>query len=60
MIQSFIKRFLLRIGMTEEQAEAVSAWLASLFNNAKLPPRPMTPDEERAWHDRTTPPSNSG
>lgn len=59
MIQVFIKRFLLKIGMTDEQAEAVSAWLASLFGSGKLGPRPMTPDEERAWHDRTTPPTNS-
>ena len=58
MIKGFIKRLLLSIGMTDEQAEAVSAWLASLFSNGKLAPRPMTPDEERAWHDRTTPPTN--
>jgi hypothetical protein len=59
VIQSFIKRFLLRIGMTDEQAEAVSAWLASLFDKAELGPRPMTPDEEREHFDRKTPPLNS-
>ena len=59
MVKTFIKRFLLNIGMTDEQAEAVSAWLASLFGSGKLGPRPMTPEEEKAWHDQKTPPLNS-
>lgn len=59
MVQFFIKRFLLRIGMNDAQAEAVSAWLASLFDKAELGPRPMTPDEEREYFERKTPPMNS-
>lgn len=43
MIQFFIKRFLLKIGMTDEQAEAVSAYIASLFGGTKL--KPLEGDE---------------
>lgn len=59
MLKIFINRFLLRIGMNDAQAEAVSAWLASLFDKAELGPRPMTPDEEREHFERKTPPMNS-
>lgn len=59
MLKIFINRFLLRIGMNDAQAEAVSAWLASLFDKAELGPRLMTPDEEREHFERKTPPMNS-
>lgn len=60
MVAFFIKRFLLRIGFSEEGAEAVSAWLAKQLDRER---KEMTPEEkqeaEKAWHDRTTPPLNS-
>lgn len=42
MVHFFIKRFLLRIGFSEEGAEAVSAWLAKQFGKER---KPMTTEE---------------